>query len=313
MQLMPLIHEMPRGDVGIRLTRQAVTIVVMGTPIRLLSPYLTPSEHVGQPRNLAACRVSCQLPSQMTTCDNLQSAGIAIVVYGLVGVFGAARYGLATEGDLLVNSWLHGRAEGIFDAVLVAYLAISIPPIQVPRVRFAAKSQGLIHGVILWGWFLEQHCFCMSAFPVCLSSVPRRPSCLKCYSILTSCMTWQLSLRYTLDCLVAGEDAPFSRRRHLALTSAAVFSSLAVALAFPDAAEKILAITGATAVAAVCYLIPVALHFMQRREAHAAVGPGPLLAALHKRRGGAHGVPILMQVRSREPSTVRSSCAGVAA
>ena len=99
---------------------------------------------------------------------------------------------------------------------------------------------------------------------------------------LTSCMSmsWQLSLRYTLDCLVAGEDAPFSRRRHLALTSAAVFSSLAVALAFPDAAEKILAITGATAVAAVCYLIPVALHFIQRRQAHAAVGPGPLLAAL---------------------------------
>jgi hypothetical protein len=30
MQLMPLIHEMPRGDVGIGLTRQAVTIVVMG-------------------------------------------------------------------------------------------------------------------------------------------------------------------------------------------------------------------------------------------------------------------------------------------
>jgi hypothetical protein len=30
-QLMPLIHEMPHGNVGIRLTRQAVTIVVMGT------------------------------------------------------------------------------------------------------------------------------------------------------------------------------------------------------------------------------------------------------------------------------------------
>jgi hypothetical protein len=68
-----------------------------------------------------------------------QPAGIAIVVYGLVGVFGAARYGLATEGDLLVNRWLHGRAEGVFDAVLVAYLAISIPPIQVHRVLLAAK------------------------------------------------------------------------------------------------------------------------------------------------------------------------------
>ena len=83
-------------------------------------------------------------------------------MYGLVGVFGAARYGLATEGDLLVNSWLHGRAEGIFDAVLVAYLAISIPPIQVHCVLFAAKSQGLARGIILWGWLPPQHCYCVS-------------------------------------------------------------------------------------------------------------------------------------------------------
>lgn len=58
----------------------------------------------------------------------------------------------------------------------------------------------------------------------------------------------------------------------MALTTAAVFGSLAVALAFPNAAEKIFAITGATAVAAVCYLIPVALHLMQRRQAQAQVG-----------------------------------------
>ncbi len=48
--------------------------------------------------------------------------------------------------------------------------------------------------------------------------------------------------------------------------------SLGVALAFPDYAEKIFAITGATAVAAVCYLIPVALHLMLRRQACEQVG-----------------------------------------
>ena len=94
---------------------------------------------------------SCTANANVSTCEQLQSAGIAIVVYGLVGVFGAARYGLATEGDLLVNSWLHGRAEGIFDAVLVAYLAISIPPIQVHFVLFSAESQGLTRGMILFG------------------------------------------------------------------------------------------------------------------------------------------------------------------
>lgn len=54
-----------------------------------------------------------------------------MAVYGLIGIFGAARFGLATQGDLLKNSWLGGHAEGVLDAVLVAYLAISIPPIQV--------------------------------------------------------------------------------------------------------------------------------------------------------------------------------------
>lgn len=78
----------------------------------------------------------------------LISAGIAVAVYGLVGVFGAARYGLATQGDLLVNSWLHGRAEGVLDAVLVAYLAISIPPIQVHCVPPVTVSWGLARSTI---------------------------------------------------------------------------------------------------------------------------------------------------------------------
>ncbi len=54
----------------------------------------------------------------------------------------------------------------------------------------------------------------------------------------------QLSLRYTLTCLLVGEDAPFDRRRHILLTSAIVASSLGVALVFPTAAERIYAFTG---------------------------------------------------------------------
>lgn len=53
-------------------------------------------------------------------------------MFCLVGVFGAARYGLQTEGNLLVNDWLGGgRGEGWLDAAVLAYLAISMPPIQV--------------------------------------------------------------------------------------------------------------------------------------------------------------------------------------
>lgn len=54
----------------------------------------------------------------------------------------------------------------------------------------------------------------------------------------------QMSCRYTLDVLLAGEDAPWSVRRHLAETCFIVFASLGVSFVFPTAAEKIFAVTG---------------------------------------------------------------------
>ena len=64
--------------------------------------------------------------------------------------------------------------------------------------------------------------------------------------------------------MVAGEDAPFQLKRHMAETSGITVSSLLVALIFPAYAEKIFAITGATAVCIVCYVIPVGLHLKMR-------------------------------------------------
>lgn len=50
------------------------------------------------------------------------------------------RYGLQTNGNILVNAWLGGRADGVLDAVVAAYLAISIPPMQVPRPHVQHSS-----------------------------------------------------------------------------------------------------------------------------------------------------------------------------
>ena len=52
-------------------------------------------------------------------------------VYGVIGIFGAARYGDKTQGNILVNRWLGGPAEGILDLAIAAYLSISVPPMQV--------------------------------------------------------------------------------------------------------------------------------------------------------------------------------------
>ena len=52
-------------------------------------------------------------------------------VYGVIGIFGAARYGDRTQGNILVNRWLGGPAEGVLDLAIAAYLSISVPPMQV--------------------------------------------------------------------------------------------------------------------------------------------------------------------------------------
>ncbi|KAK9906824.1 hypothetical protein WJX75_008674 [Coccomyxa subellipsoidea] len=156
-----------------------------------VQPMLMPLLHE-MPPGPASVNITC-------TAVRIVVGIVASVVYGVIGIFGAARYGTKTEGNVLVNEWLGGPAEGFLDLAIAAYLSISIPPMQ-------------------------------------------------------------MSCRYTLDVLLAGEDAPFSRRRHMLETCFIVFTSLAVALAFPTGAEKIFAVTGATAVCIVCYVIPVALH-----------------------------------------------------
>ena len=70
-----------------------------------------------------------------------------------------------------------------------------------------------------------------------------------------------------------GEDAPFSRKRDYALSCTIVFGALGVALAVPGFAEKIFAVTGATAVAMVCYVIPVLIHLRLRHAVKLRVRP----------------------------------------
>jgi hypothetical protein len=63
---------------------------------------------------------------------------------------------------------------------------------------------------------------------------------------------------------MVGDDAPPRRVRDIAITALSLACSLAVALAFPTAAEQMFAITGATGVALVCYILPVGIHLRMR-------------------------------------------------
>ncbi len=64
----------------------------------------------------------CSFPSTGVayTCYSvfLSCTGIAYTCYAVIGVFAAARYGLRTEGDVLVNRWLPGRWDGVLSAAM---------------------------------------------------------------------------------------------------------------------------------------------------------------------------------------------------
>eukprot|EP00887_Chlorella_sp_A99_P003836 scaffold11.g3836.t1 len=170
--LLPMLREMPIGQLGVDLTARATQIV---------------------------------------TCV------VAYAVYAVVGVSAAARYGLRTEGDVLVNAWLPGRWDGALDALVALYLSISMAPMA-------------------------------------------------------------MTLRYQLDSLFFGEDAPHQWRRELWLTALCLLSSLAVALAWPTKAQQIFSVTGASGVCLVCYVIPVVIHLRLFFSGGAA-------AAARRRRG----------------------------
>lgn len=136
------------------------------------------------------------------TCRALQivTVGFAFVVYAILGIFAAARWGLKTEGDVLVNTWLPGRSAGYLDASMAVYLSISMAPMAI-------------------------------------------------------------TMRYLLDAVVAsGELATFVWRRDLIFTLGSIIAATAVASAWPEKAETLFAVTGASAVCLVAYVFPVAVH-----------------------------------------------------
>ena len=78
-----------------------------------------------------------------------------------------------------------------------------------------------------------------------------------------ACLPWlQMSLRYTLDEWIMGEGSQPSAKRSLMETGAIMATTLATALLFPTASEKIFSITGATGVLLVCYVVPVVIHLL---------------------------------------------------
>ena len=135
-------------------------------------------------------------------CGSLQlvTCGVAYVVYAVIGIFGAARWGLSTEGDILENQWLTGRSTAFLDVAMTVYLSISMAPMAI-------------------------------------------------------------TMRYLLDSVGnKGEFQEYSWGRDVGYTLGGIFAATGVAIIFPTQAEKLFAVTGATGVCLVSYVLPVAVH-----------------------------------------------------
>ncbi|CAL8465153.1 g4688 [Coccomyxa elongata] len=72
---------------------------------------------------------------------------ICFIIYFVMGFFGAARWGLATNGNLLLNGWGPAGYQGILNILLGVYLALTNPPLVYPvahvfRGWFPGKQWG---------------------------------------------------------------------------------------------------------------------------------------------------------------------------
>jgi len=132
--------------------------------------------------------------------------GVALLTYSYIGAIGAAAFGAATQGDIMLNRLVCNQtgAAALVIAVLV-YIASCIPPLIVS---------------------------------------------MRCY----------------IDFMVAGPGAGYHPQRFYATTLAIVFAPMLVAMADAGASRAAFAVTGATGVCIVCYVIPVVVHTLLRRE-----------------------------------------------
>uniref|UniRef100_A0A383VGQ9 Amino acid transporter transmembrane domain-containing protein n=1 Tax=Tetradesmus obliquus TaxID=3088 RepID=A0A383VGQ9_TETOB len=179
--------------------------------------------------------------------------GVALTVYFSMGLFGASLFGQDTEGNIMVNELVAGRAAvAALYGIMLLYLALGMT-------------------------------------------------------------TTQYALRASLDLMVFGEEATFTWRRQVAWTTLTVGSSLTVALAVPDQAEKIYAVVGATAVCVVCYVIPVYIQLQmfrrskQQRKLQVLEEDHPLAAALLQNAAAPYGADDCEATASAGPSLKTSS------
>lgn len=81
------------------------------------------------PDSVCKCAEHCLL-----TCVRLDTAYavVCFIIYFLLGFFGAARWGLDTNTNLLVNDWGPPAYQGALNILLGIYLALTNPPLVYP-------------------------------------------------------------------------------------------------------------------------------------------------------------------------------------
>lgn len=108
-----------------------------------------------------------------------------------------------------------------------------------------------------------------------------------------------LTLRLQIDTLVLDHAiARPSLRHRIVVAGGVVLASLVVALCFPTYAEKMFAVTGASAVCVVCYALPIVFHLMLYYRKGSSVLPGTASAL---------GQPLLDATESQTMETQSSS------
>jgi len=242
--LLPLLSEMPRRVIGAAEEEEE-----RGRDNGLPSLSLSSSQHH---HHHSSIDTGAKITKRAL---GIVTIGIAMAVYCTIGIAGAARYGLSTEGDILMNTWLTSlKWEGALGLCMALYIAISMAPFAM-TLRYQLDT--LFH--------LDEH----DAYFNRNNSNDGGGGGGEEDGLSEDIANHQASGSGTTssdnnsknNSNSKGEEGMFINKREMGLTIATLGCALAVALTFPTESEQIFAVTGATGVTFVCYLFPIYAHY----------------------------------------------------
>ena len=134
-----MLEEMPPGPRGVRILSFGTTFAILGEHICSITGQRLVRHNVVQ---------SWFARQRTDRLDSVLCAGTGVIVYWVVGFFGASRFGNSDDntGNILQSPLGgNGKAQGALNIIYTVYLILSTPPFEYVARHSMLKVSPLLH------------------------------------------------------------------------------------------------------------------------------------------------------------------------